>query len=161
MPKNKLFLLTGFLISAIALVYFIGFNKIKKDISRIIHNSSPKPPQEVYQLLFKKPADSCSVFINFKDQVIPKIDCCIWMELKLCPAELRRIISLKKYEATKFSKYDSSKFLNGLNERPQWWRPQTLGDSLIKMDFKFNTDNEQVLFFGKDSLRVYVCDKAL
>jgi glucan phosphoethanolaminetransferase (alkaline phosphatase superfamily) len=106
------------------LFLFTGVNKIKSDISRIIHNSGPKSSYEVYNLLFKKSIDSCMTVINFKDQEIPKIDCCIWMEVRLCPAELARIISLKKYQPAVYTKADSIKFLNDFSDRPYWWRPQ-------------------------------------
>ncbi|MEP7255193.1 MAG: hypothetical protein ABI666_05420 [Ferruginibacter sp.] len=143
------------------LVYITGFEKVEKDIARVIHNSSPKSADDVYTLLFKKSIDSCVTFINFKDQVIPKIDCCIWMELKLCPAELKRIIRLRKYAEIRFRQSDSLDFLKTFGDRPQWWKPQVIGDSVIKLIIKFDADNEQVLFFARDSSHVFICDKAL
>ena len=143
------------------LFLYTGMNKIKSDIVRIIHNSSPKSSYEVYSLLFKKPFDSCMTIVNFKDQEIPKVDCCIWMEVKLCPAELKRIIHLKKYQPTVYSNTDSLKFLHGFSERPVWWVPQYIGDSINMLQKKFDEANRQTLFFGKDSSHVYICDQAL
>jgi hypothetical protein len=143
------------------LVFYKGADKIKSDIVRVIHNSMPKKAAEVYPLLFKKPVDGCVNVINFKDQVIPKIDCCIWMELKLCPVELNRILALKKYQKTRLNKSDSLSFLHLFTDRPVWWTPQILGDSLTKYTFKFNQDNEQTLMFGNDSSHIYLCDQAL
>lgn len=159
-PKNILFLLIN-LALIILLFLFTGTSKIKHDLSRFIENSSPKKAEEVYALLFKKPADGCLSIINFKDQVIPQLDCCIWMEVKLCPAELVRIINAKKYQSTKWSRTDSIAILSFFPGRPAWWSPQVLGDSLTKMNFKFDKDNEQTLFFSKDSSHLFLCDQAL
>lgn len=159
--KRILLFITISLSAIVSLFIYTGINKIKSDISRIIHNSSPKSSNEVYTLLFKKPLAGCMTVINFQDQVIPKIDCCIWMELNLCPSELSRIISLKKYQATLYTKSDSLNFLNHFGGKPHWWTPQLLGDRLNKLTIKFNADNQQTLFFGKDSSHVYLCDQAL
>jgi hypothetical protein len=159
--KRITLLLVISIITIVSLFLYTGLGKIKSDISRIIHNSSPKSSYEVYSLLFKKPIDSCVSVINFKDQEIPKIDCCIWMEVKLCPAELARIIHLKKYQNTVYSKTDSLKFSHEFTDRPVWWAPQAIGDSLTMLQIKFDTDNRQTLFFGKDSSQVFLCDQAL
>jgi len=144
-----------------SLFLLIGTSKIKSDISRLIENSSPKKAEQVYALLFKKPIDSSLKIINFKDQVIPKIDCCIWMEVKLSPTELSRVAYLKKYKVTKLNRADSATFLAPFGDKPKWWAPQILGDSLIRLSIKFDQDNEQTLFFGNDSTHLYLCDQAL
>ena len=159
--KRLMMAVVFFLVTIISLFIHTGAGRIKGDIARIIHNSRPKKPEEVYELLFSKPADSCMRVINFKDQLIPKIDCCIWMELELCPPELTRIILLKKYQVTRYSKPDSLYFLSSFSGRPAWWIPQAIGDSVTKCNIKWNADKEQSLFFGNDSMHVYVCDQAL
>lgn len=105
--------------------------------------------------------DNCMTVLNFKDQVIPKVDCCIWMELQLCPAELTRIIKLKKYRTWVHSQSDSSNFLSLFSDKPAWWTPQVLTDSIYELSIQFDNDNQQTLFFGKDSSHVYLCDQAL
>lgn len=162
LSKKTVFLSTTIcLISILLLSIYIGTDKIKSDIVRAIHNSSPKNAQDVYTVLFKKSIDNCVTFINFRDQVVPKIDCCIWMELKLCSTELNRIIAMKKYKISRLSKSDSMNFTNSFINKPPWWTPQILGDSLTKYYIKFNQDNEQTLIFGKDSSHIYLCDQAL
>ena len=155
-----LFLISGIVLIG-ALYLYTGSSKIKADLSRLVKNSSPKKGEEVYNLLFKKPQDGCLKIIHFKDQVIPTIDCCIWMEVELCPAELSRIIQHKNYQAFTFGKSDSLQFLASYVDRPDWWTPQALGDSLTKLYFKFDEENDQTLFWGKDSSHVYLCDQAL
>ena len=158
--KNVLIIMV-FSLAIVSLFFFTGFKKLNSDISRIIRNSSPKTPDEVYSLLFKKPIDSCMTVINFKDQVIPKLDCCIWMEVKLCPTELTRLMKLKNYQSSVYSKSDSLNLLRPFSDKPSWWTPQVLGDSITKLNIRFNSDNQQTLFFGRDSSHVYLCDQAL
>jgi len=160
--KPVLFIIGGICLLAIVIIFSTkGSDKFNKDLARIIQNSRPKSDLEVYTLLFKKPIDSCMTFINLKDQVIPKIDCCIWMEIIICPKELQRIIQLKKYKETKLAVSDSTFFLQSFSDRPNWWLPQRIGDSLTKCNMVFNENNEQSILFGKDSNHVFICDKAL
>lgn len=159
--KTVLLPTTASIISILLVFVYIGTDKIKSDISRVIHNSIPKDSKAVYSVLFAKPIENCVRVINFKDQVISKIDCCIWMELQLCPSELKRIIALRNYTKARLNKSDSLIFLKSFNDRPLWWAPQLLGDSLIKYNIKFNQDKEQTLFLGLDSTHVYLCDQAL
>ena len=159
--KKRFYIITLLVLGIVLLFSFTGFKKARADISRIIHNSRPKTPDEVYSILFKKPLYSCMTSINFKDQVIPKLDCCIWMEVKVCQAELTRIIALKKYRASVYLQSDSLNLLKSFSGRPVWWTPQVLGDTINKLTFQFNADNQQTLLFGKDSSHVYLCDQAL
>lgn len=157
LPKKAVILSTTLCFIIILLLFlYTGPGKIKSDITRVIHNSIPKSANEVYTILFKKPEDNCVTVLNFKDQVIPKIDCCIWMELKICQAELNRIIAMRNYEISKLPKHDSMEFVNSFTDKPSWWTPQILGDSLIKYHIKFNQDAKQTLIFGDDSAHIYM-----
>jgi hypothetical protein len=162
LSRKKVLISLSILLAAItALFFYTGFKKINSDISRIIHNSRSKSPSEIYTLLFKKPLDSCMTIVNLKDQVVPQIDCCIWMEVKVCPIELLRIISLKKYEKSVYSKSDSLSFLKTFPDRPKWWSPQNLGEGLTKLNIRFDQENQQSIFFSSDSSRLFICDQAL
>jgi hypothetical protein len=83
------------------------------------------------------------------------------MEIIICPEELKRMIQLKKYKETILSISDSTLFLQSFLDKPSWWVPQRLGDSLTKCTIIFNENNEQSILFGKDSSHVFICDKAL
>ncbi|MDO9374712.1 MAG: hypothetical protein Q7T76_09850, partial [Ferruginibacter sp.] len=98
--RKPLFILLLFFGFIILVFLFTGAEKVQADLSRFLRNTAPKDADKVYELLFKKSPASCVTFVNFKDQVVPKIDCCIWMEARLCPGELTRILALKKYERT-------------------------------------------------------------
>jgi hypothetical protein len=141
--------------------FYTGSKKIKSDVSRIINNSRSKSPNEIYAILFQGPVDNCVTIVNLKDQLIPKVDCCIWMEVKLCAAEINRIANSKQYLKSTYDKSDSAVFLQPFSSRPQWWTPQNLGDSITKLSITFNQDKQQSLFFGTDSTHVYICDEAL
>ena len=39
--------------------------------------------------------DNCMTAVHFRDQAIPMVDCCIWMEVECFLAELARLIKLK------------------------------------------------------------------
>jgi hypothetical protein len=162
LSKKKIFLsfvLGMVVISALSL--FTGPDKITSDITRAMRNSQPKSAQDAYAVLFQQPIDSCMTVINFKDQVIPTIDCCIWMELSICPVELRRLMTRKTYRIKRFKSADSTNFLLPFSDKPTWWTPQVLGDSLARASVRFNEHKEQTIFFGEDSTRIYVCDQAL
>lgn len=159
--KKNLFFIGISIVLIVLLFFYKGAGKIKSDIATAIKRSAPKKAEEVYRLLFENPTDSCITVIHFKDQVIPKIDCCIWMEVRVCSTELNRIRNLKKYKETKWNIADAVIFLKPFQERPEWWDPKILGDSMIKLYIKFNQDNEQTLFFGRDSSHAFICDRAL
>ena len=143
-----------------AIFMLVGSAKVKSDLARIFHNTGPKAPGEIYRLIFKKPIDSSILIVKLKDQVIPLIDCCIWMQLKIEPNELNRILHLRKYEQSFYLQSDSIVLLQPFNDNPAWWRPQSIADTIIKASFQFSNGNEQILFFAKDSSNVFVCDKA-
>lgn len=109
---------------------------------------------EIYEALFEAPAQNCVRVINNKDQIVPRLDCCIWLEFTTCPPELRRIIAQHPYKSTAYAPDYSPK--------PAWFKPELLGDSAIAVRH-FNPDNpnrDQVLLFSKDSTHAFYCDMA-
>ena len=99
--------------------------------------------------------------VHFRDQAIPMVDCCIWMEVNVCPAELARLIKLKNYASSLHPRSDSLNMLSPYKDRPDWWTPQVLGDTILELNIRFNTTNHQSIFFGRDSSHLYLCDQAL
>ena len=161
LSKKTILFSTAICLTAILFLFLsAGTVKFKADISRLIHNSLPKNPTTVYAVLFGKPQDNCVSVINLKDQVIPAIDCCIWMELQMCPAELKRILALRNYTVARVNTSDSSIYLKPFKDRPRWWTPQLLGDSLVKYQVVLNESKEQTLFINLDSTHLYLCDRA-
>jgi len=157
-------ILIGAVLAIVAIttvLLFTGSRNMAANLSRIIKNSSPKTPEQIYTILFEKPIDSCVIIKNTKDQVVPILDCCIWMEIQLCPTELNRILQQKKYEASVYNHPDSLNLTNSFPDRPSWWTPEVFGDSIFKVRFSINSQKVQTLFFGSDSSRIFLCDMAL
>ncbi len=146
---------------SIGLFFYTGIDKLNADVSRFIHNSRPKSAKEVYAILFKEPYPGCVEIINWKDQRIPTVDCCIWMELRLCPKELNRILQLRNYDISNHTGAGADSILQSFSQRPAWWRPVFVKDNLYKASFIFNETNRQTIIFGRDSVHVFVCDQAL
>jgi hypothetical protein len=135
-----------------------GFRKIKADIGRILKNSFPKTPGQVYKVLFREPLANCVEITHLKDQERPFVDCCIWMEVKVCPEELGRLVKLKAYEESRVN-FDSRTFTS-FSDRPEWWRPEDLGDQAVRLQYQFPNGNQQTIFVSADSTRLFICDKA-
>lgn len=159
--RNKIIVILSCL-SLVGLTVFLfsGTRDFSHDIGRIIKNSGPKSPETIYSILFGMPADNCVTTINLKDQVLPILDCCIWIELNLCPNELERILETKKFEVSSYSAADSVNFASSFSEKPAWWNPQNLGDSVLKFTFKRDQNHVQTIFSGTDSTHVFICDLA-
>ncbi|WP_290793952.1 hypothetical protein [Flavihumibacter sp. UBA7668] len=159
--KNRIIVILSCLFLAGIIVFaFSGIQKLSRDLGRIIKNTGPKSPETIYSILFENPIENCVTTINLKDQVLPIIDCCIWMEIKLCPEELERILKIKKYEASIYSNADSVNFNNSFTEKPAWWKPQNIGDSFLKFTFRKDQNHVQTIFSGKDSTHIFICDLA-
>ena len=122
----------------------------------------PRTGSEIYYALFGKPVDNCSKVINQKDQIVPRLDCCIWLQFQTCPKELNRIIKQQSFKATTFFSMDTTSYMPDYNPKPPWWKPQVLGDSVIVLrNFNFDNPNRDIiLIFARDSSNVFYCEMA-
>lgn len=148
-------------VAIIAILQFTGSRKMTENLSRIIKNSSPKTPEQIYSVLFKPPLENCVTIRNTKDQLLPILDCCIWMEIQLCPDELKRIAQQKNYEISIYNHPDSLTLSSSFADRPSWWNPAVIRDTVYKLRYSNNPKRAQTLFFGTDSSHVFLCDMAL
>lgn len=148
-------------VAIIAILQFTGSRNMTANLSRIIKNSSPKSPEEIYSILFNQPLENCVSVKNTKDQLLPVLDCCIWMEIQICPAELNRIIQQKKYELTVYASKDSLDLTNSFPDKPSWWNPRLIQDTIFKLRYSTDPKKVQTLFFGSDSSRIFLCDMAI
>lgn len=117
---------------------------------------------EIYTALFGIPAENCVDVINKMDQIVPRLDCCIWLEFKTCPKELKRIIALEAYQKRELLATDTTSYFPSYGPRPEWFKPNILDDSIIVMQ-KYNPENpnrDQILIFSKDSTYAFYCDMA-
>ncbi|HEY8934193.1 MAG TPA: hypothetical protein VIM65_03200 [Cyclobacteriaceae bacterium] len=159
--KRLLIILIPILLLVIFLFIKIDFNKIT---SRVIKGSvrqlKEKSPVEIYSILFQKPEEGCFTAFNCKDQKIPYIDCCIWMEFETCSSEFDRVLAKHSFIETKYLKQDSLLYNIKFEGKPKWWLPGSLGDSILKFSFKRDSNHEQILFSNTDHSHVFCCDRA-
>ncbi|MBO9200190.1 MULTISPECIES: hypothetical protein [Niastella] len=125
---------------------------------------------EIYTALFDAPEASCVRVTNSMDQVVPRLDCCIWLEFSTCPGELRRIIDKK--QLTPFLKEGDSrgdvpaKVITEINvpaygPKPAWFKLQNLGEGCKALrKYPIDPNHDLILYFSKDSTHALYCDMA-
>ena len=141
-------LLTSLCIAGITIFSLV--EKVKK-ISR------SRSGEEIYTALFDKPQTNCLQVIDYQDQIVPKIDYAIWLHVRTCPNELKRILSKHTYDVENIST-DGMK-TDGPSANQKWFKPELMGDSILV--FKYSKDdrgNVQTLYTNKDSTEAYCID---
>jgi hypothetical protein len=160
--RRNIFISFGFLfltaVTCFWTIYLFGV----KSYHKVVEVFKPRSGIEIYTALFRKPVVNCLTVINKQDQIVPKLDCCIWFEFQTCPDELSRIILQESYKISKYLSTDTSSYDFLYGPKPEWWKPYLLGDSIIVMQNNnpHNPNRERTLIFSKDSLRAFYCDMA-
>ena len=133
-----------------------AYNKVK-DV-KLTNPFKARTGLEIYTALFGAPKQNCVEVINKTDQLVPRLDCCIWLEFTTCPAELQRVIALAPYKASTYIAGD----ISGYSPRPKWFNPGILGDSVIMLRNYDPADpnHDQLLFISRDSTHAFYCDMA-
>jgi hypothetical protein len=134
------------------------YNKVKS--VKLDNPFKGRSGSEIYEALFGAPQQNCVQVINKKDQLVPRLDCCIWLEFKSCPTELRRIIAQGEYKKSVMAAKDTTSYIPNYSPRPEWFKPAILGDSIVILQH-YNPENpnrDQILFISKDSTRAFYCD---
>jgi hypothetical protein len=141
------------------LAYRSFSNKVKKEMNEHL---KPRTGREAYVALFGEPVDSCLKVLNLKDQIVPRLDCCIWLEFETCPSELKRVLAQKTYATKSITSFDQSKYASNQSQAPAWWKPDVLGRNFTECLHENETapGAYQVLFFAKDSSHAFYCDLA-
>jgi hypothetical protein len=142
-----------FVLLAIGSGIYTGYLFARKAYQVIRTNENPlkRSGMEIYTGLLDKPETNCVTVLNSKDQYIPKIDCCIWLEFTTCPTELKRIIAKQPYKTSGFS-------LPSYGPAPDWFTPQKLGPGAIALQYSPDSNHEYSLYFSKDSTHAFYCD---
>jgi|LakMenE01Jun11ns_1017448.scaffolds.fasta_scaffold9483610_1 hypothetical protein len=115
---------------------------------------------EIYTAVFNSTPANCLKITNYKDHVMPILDCCIWLELSTCPHEMERVLTQSVYEAEKLDNTQLSLYMPGLSsEMPSWWNPRLLGDTVLAFTYKEpNKDRIQRFFVSRDSTKAFYYD---
>jgi energy-coupling factor transporter transmembrane protein EcfT len=161
--KKSILISLGFLLFTLIISFWAIYLFVSKAYDKVTDTFfKPRSGIEIYTALFGNPKDNCVTVTNNLDQLVPRLDCCIWLEFKTCPTELNRIIGKEPYKMTKYFSADTSFYVPAYTPKPFWWRPNLLGDSVTVMQ-NYNPDNpnrDQILIFSKDSLHAFYCDMA-
>lgn len=119
--------------------------------------------EQAYATLFGPPAAGCVAVQQLQDQLVPRLDCCIWLEFRACPGELARILARQPgYQpltgAARAGVIDQSPYLPA----PGWWAPASLGARavVLRKQLANNPNRDQLLIFSPDSTHAYYCDMA-
>jgi hypothetical protein len=142
-----------FLLFAICSGIYTGFLFARKayHVIRTAENPLKRSGMEIYTALLGKPETNCVTVINSKDQYVPRLDCCIWLEFTTCPTELARIITKQPYQP-------DSMGLPSYGPAPGWFTPQKLGTGAVALRYSPDSNHEYSLYFSKDSSHAYYCD---
>jgi hypothetical protein len=104
---------------------------------------------EAYENMFGKSTTGCVHVSNSMLPVVPRIDCCTYLEFRTCPEELKRIIAQSRYEPA------TDKTTPGTP--PAWWQPAALGSNAISLSCSPDEDSYQLLLFSADSTHAFYC----
>ena len=160
--KRNIFISLAFFLVAISTGLYAVFLFTTKSVKKISDSLKPRTGIEIYTALFDGPAYGCVEVVNKMDQIVPRLDCCIWLEFKTCPKELNRIINRESLIRPTYLYSDTSAYIPDYSPRPVWWNPQLLGDSAVVLQkYDPNDPNrDQILIFRKDSAHAFYCDMA-
>jgi hypothetical protein len=154
-----LYLALFFLFSAMCTGAYSVYVLISKTRNRIADYFRPRSGAQIYTALFGEPDVNCVQVKNHKDQLVPRLDCCIWLEFRTCPAELDRILKQKQYIRSLVAGPDIKQPGNDGSEKPFWWTPEVLGDTVTVM-YSEEPDRWITFYISKDSSKVFYKDMA-
>lgn len=129
----------------------------KKAYDRFSELAEPRSGFIIYTSLFGQPHSDCLEMINYKDQLIPKIDVAIWLHFKTCPEELGRIVRRKEFKMEKIAAANLH-FEQQPSANENWFDPKKLGDTVLIFTWYDERNNGQEIYCSTDSTEVYLKD---
>lgn len=116
---------------------------------------------KLYKDFFGTPIKGCAEIMEFRDHQAVD-DASAYLYFKLCPSELKRILSQNKYIKEIITRkealeHETITYSGGI---PKWWTPSKLGDSCIRYHY-VNQDEKrrEFLYVSNDSTTVYYVDQ--
>ncbi len=156
--KNKQLKLTSLLIFFVfsGLAIWTGYLVVSKTYDKVADSFKMRTGDEIYKAIFDNRKADCVKILNHQDQVVPKIDYAIWLHFETCPSELKRILNPQNFS----SNIVSTKGWNseGPLAHENWFKPETLGDSIIVNINIDENGNGQYIYTNLDSTEVFVKD---
>lgn len=158
--KNKQLKLTALFVflAFIGMAGWTGYKVVSKTYNKVANIFKMRTGDEIYDALFEKRKTDCVKILNFRDQVVPKIDYAIWLHFKTCPNELGRILSRHDFNGEKLPTDKWNRKIP-LGETIEWFNPTTLGDTIMVYEYSTNDNRSiQTIWTNLDSTEVYVRD---
>jgi hypothetical protein len=112
------------------LTIYTGYKLFAGSYRTITKFFRPRTGDEIYEALFEKKQRDCVRILNYRDQLVPKIDNAIWLHFETCPEELKRILSRQKYSGQKLSSADWDNTVSA-DQTLNLFNPKSLGDTIM------------------------------
>jgi hypothetical protein len=120
----------------------------------------PRTGIEIYSALFGKPESNCVKVLNYQDQIIPRMDFAIILQLQTCPTEFKRILSRREFRLEKLPTKNWSEDVP-LGVHLDWFKPKALGDTILVFEHASEDGrNIQTFWASLDSTTVFYRDIA-
>lgn len=126
-----------------------GWLFMQKSYHEFTEVVKPRSGEEVYKGMFGNTSAGCIKVLNVLEPVVPRIDCCTYLECTTCPGELKRIIVQGQYAPATSDA--------GPGTPPIWWTPQVLGKDAVALSFSPDEDSYELLVFSADSTHAFYC----
>jgi hypothetical protein len=158
MKRSRKILLIGtplFFILFLMATAYTSYKVFHKAYNKISGTYKLRTGEEIYVAIFGKASPDCLKIRNYQDQTVPIIDDAILLEFTTCPEELKRILSQNQFT----SKKESTRFWTRGSSNLHWWKPETLGDTVLLYDYSSpDYKRNQHLIVSLDSSRVFYKD---
>lgn len=131
---------------------YVFLNTTYRKVSKAL---KPRTGMEIYTALFPSaPPNACVEVINAHDQLIPKLDNAILLEVNICPLELKRLLTLESYDA----QIKNVKSIE-IKEPLDWFNVKDWGDSVRVYSFTSeDLRNSRIIYCKYDSTKVLIKD---
>jgi hypothetical protein len=151
--KILIFISAGICFIFLGIAVYTGWSIVSKSVHRVSEILKPRTGEEIYSQLYGKPQFGSLTILNFKDQIVPKVDTAIMLHFKTCPAELNRIVAGHDFTLEKKS---TQGWDSGEND---WFKPDLLGKTILV--YKYQKDefaNEEIIYSNLEQTEVYCID---
>jgi hypothetical protein len=158
--KSRHFMKAGIaMLISIAFNAYVGFTSATMEQETSQQLASLRTGADLYGFLYNEPPATCMEMLEGSTYRIPFIERCIWLQFTTCPEALEAFLAQYPYSMKIRKKNDLMFEVSGIEQLPEWWNPQSLGDS-VRMYTYTEKDPSTVrkVFVSMDSSRVYYYD---
>jgi hypothetical protein len=157
--KKMLYIAIGLFVGT-AITGGLSVSRAFNKLSTAMANVEPRSGEKMYEQTLSDSALDCVKIINAHDRADFLRSCCIWLEFETCPAEIDRIPADHKTDMTKLDIEKLEAWAPETREKPNWWKPETLGDSAFIINFEFPIPGiERKMFLSADSTKAFFFER--